>query len=89
MHFCIKSSIGTCIKSRIGTVKCFNPSGSLYYLGKRELVCVLFVRFASVGLCLFSLPLDVRDWLRLVIVTSPGLFTISNYMSFNSSEARS
>ena len=31
-----------------------------------------FVCFALVGLCLFPLPLRVRDWLRLVIVALPG-----------------
>ena len=33
---------------------------------------MLFMR--CVGLCLFPLPLGVRDWLRLVIVALPGLF---------------
>ena len=33
-----------------------------------------FVYFARVNLCPFSLPLGVRDWLRLVIVALPGLF---------------
>ena len=46
--------------------------------GKRELVFVLlvqlFVYFARVSFCHFSLPLGVRDWLPLVIVTLPGLF---------------
>ena len=32
------------------------------------------VCFALVGLCLFSLPLDIRGWLRLVIVALPELF---------------
>ena len=36
-----------------------------------------FVCFALVGLCLFSLPLGVRDWLRLVTVVLPGLFVLS------------
>ena len=47
-------------------------------LGKRELVYVLlmhlFVYFAHVNVCLFSLPLGVRDWLQLLIVALPGLF---------------
>ena len=33
-----------------------------------------YVCFALVDLCLFPLPLGVRDWLRLVIVALPGLF---------------
>ena len=33
-----------------------------------------FVCFACVDLCLFPLPLGVRNWLRLVIVALPGLF---------------
>ena len=46
-------------------------------LGKRELVCVLlvylFVCFALVSFCHFSLPLGVGDWLRFMIVALPGL----------------
>ena len=34
-----------------------------------------FVRFALVWFCLFSLPLGVREGLRLVIVAHPGLFS--------------
>ena len=44
-------------------------------LGKRELVCVLFVRlfnFSRVDLCFFPLPLGVRGCLQLLIVTLPG-----------------
>ena len=37
----------------------------------------LFVYFARVGFCPFSLPLGVRDWLRLVIVALPGLGNLS------------
>ena len=33
-----------------------------------------FVCFVRVGLCSFSLPLSVGDWLRFVIVALPGLF---------------
>ena len=33
-----------------------------------------FVYFTRVNHCPFYLPLDVRGWLRLVIVTLPGLF---------------
>ena len=33
-----------------------------------------FVCFSRFGLCLFILPLGVRDWLPFVIVTRPGLF---------------
>ena len=32
------------------------------------------VYFAHVNFCPFALPLGVRGWLRLVIVTLPGLF---------------
>ena len=44
--------------------------------GKRELVCVHLVRLLvlRVLVCFFSLPLGVRDWLRLVIIALPGLF---------------
>ena len=48
-------------------------------LGKRELILVLFVRFAFVWFCLFPLPLGVWDGLRFVIVALPGLFS---YLSF-------
>ena len=34
-----------------------------------------FVRFAFIWFCLFTLPLGVRDGLRLVILALPGLFT--------------
>ena len=34
-----------------------------------------FVRLAHVWLCLFPLPLGVREGLRFVIVTLPGLFS--------------
>ena len=34
-----------------------------------------FVYFARVDVCPFSPPLCVRCWLRLVIVTLPGLLT--------------
>ena len=34
----------------------------------------LFVYFARVIFCSFSLPVGVRGWLRLVIVTLPRLF---------------
>ena len=34
-----------------------------------------FVRFGLVSFCLFSLPLDVWDGLRLVIVALPGFFS--------------
>ena len=33
----------------------------------------LFVYFAHVNFCPFSLPLGVRDWLWLVILALPGL----------------
>ena len=42
------------------------------------MVCVgfvhLFVYFACVNFCPFSLPLSGRDWLRFVTVAFPGLF---------------
>ena len=45
---------------------------------EREVVYVLlvhlFVYFARVNFCPFSLPLGVRGCLRLVIVALPGLF---------------
>ena len=34
-----------------------------------------FVRFALVWVCLFQLPLGVREGLRLVIMALPGLFS--------------
>ena len=44
----------------------------------RELVYVFFVHvfvcFARIHFCTFSLLLGVRNWLRLVIVAPPGLF---------------
>ena len=47
-------------------------------LGKRELVYVLlmqlFVYFAYIKFCPFSLALGARGWLRLVFVALPGLF---------------
>ena len=47
-------------------------------LGKRELVLVLlvhlFVCFARVCFCPFSLLLGVEGWLRFVIVAYPGPF---------------
>ena len=39
-----------------------------------------FVRFTLVWFCLFSLPLDVWEGQRLVIVALPGLFS---YLFFN------
>ena len=42
----------------------------------------MFVRFALVWFCLFSLPLGVWEGLRLVIVALPGLFS---YVLFRSS----
>ena len=47
-------------------------------LGKRELIFVLlvhlFVCFARICFCLFSLPLGVEGWLRFVTVAYSGLF---------------
>ena len=56
----------------------FSPfSIAITWLGEeRAGLCAFraFVCFASVGLCFFSLPLDVRDRMRHVIVSLPGLF---------------
>ena len=38
-----------------------------------------FVYFARVHFCPFSLPLDVKSWLRLVIVALPGLYYCQRY----------
>ena len=38
------------------------------------LLVQLFVYFARVNFCPWSLSLSVRDWLRLVTVTLPGIF---------------
>ena len=48
-------------------------------MGKRLLVCVfhVFVSFPRDGVCIFSGTLDVRNWLRLVIVALPWLFFLS------------
>ena len=47
-------------------------------LRKKELAYVilvhLFVYFARFSFCPFSLPLCVRDWLRLAIVALTGIF---------------
>ena len=45
--------------------------------GKESWSVCAFVCFARVGSCLFSLPVGVRDWLRLVIVALPGLFYLT------------
>ena len=37
------------------------------------LLVLLFVYFARVECCPFSLPLGVRDWLRRELVALPGL----------------
>ena len=43
----------------------------------------MFVRFALVWFCLFSLPLGVREGLRFVIVALPGLFSyLFSYVAF-------
>ena len=44
-------------------------------LGEEGLFVDLFVYFAYVNLCPFSLPLGIRDWLRLVIVTLRGCYS--------------
>ena len=43
-----------------------------------------FVRFALVWFCLFPLPLRIRDGLRLVILTLPGLFSYPFLYSLSS-----
>ena len=43
----------------------------------------LFVDFARVTFCPFSLPLGDRGWLRLVIVELPGLFYKFVCLSFD------
>ena len=48
-------------------------------LGKRELILVLFVCLIDLclfGFCRFSLPLDVWEGLRFVIVALPGLLPL-------------
>ena len=56
----------------------FIPSGIVITsLGeKRAGLCAshAFVYFTCIDFCSSSLPLGVRDWLRLVIVALPGLF---------------
>ena len=42
-------------------------------LGKRKLILVLFVRLFD--LCWFTLPLDVWEGLRFVIVAFPGILS--------------
>ena len=38
------------------------------------LLVLLFVCFAYIKFCPFSLPFGARGWLRLVLVALPGLF---------------
>ena len=42
----------------------------------------MFVRFALVWFCLFSLPLGVWEGLRFVIVALPGLFSYLFFFFF-------
>ena len=51
--------------------------------GAGQYVSRTFVYFVHVNVCPFSLPLGVRDWLRLVIVTLPGLFINFFYNSWS------
>ena len=44
----------------------------------------LFVCFARVGFCQFSLPFGVGGWLRFVIVALPGLFYLLFFKVFRS-----
>ena len=37
---------------------------------------LLFISYAHVNLCHFSLPSGVRGWLRLLLVALPGLFCL-------------
>ena len=59
----------------------FTPfSIAIILLGEeRASLCAFraFVCFARDGLCLFPLPLGVRDWLRLATVALPGLLVLS------------
>ena len=41
------------------------------------LIVHLFVSYVQVNLCHFSLPPDVRGWLRFVLVALPALFCLS------------
>ena len=41
-----------------------------------------FVCFAGDSLCLFPLPLGVRDWLRVVIVALPGHFFCTFFFKY-------
>ena len=43
----------------------------------------LFIYFARVNFCRFSLHLGVRGWLRLAIVELPGLFYYRNDPKFS------
>ena len=55
-------------------------------LGKRELILVPFVRlfdFALVWFCLFPLPRDVWEGLRLVIMALPGLSVLLPFFVLN------
>ena len=47
------------------------------------LIVHLFVSYAHVDLCIFSLPPGVRGWQRLLLVALPGLFCLlfSMYLS--------
>ena len=59
-------------------------------LGKKRAGLCAFcavVCFALVGLCLFLLPLGVRNWLRLVIVAHPELFYLA-FLDTNKSNIR-
>ena len=45
----------------------------------------IFVRFALIWFCMFPLPLRVWDWLQLVIIALPGLFSYLFYIYICSS----
>ena len=46
------------------------------------LVVHLFVSYAHVNLCHFSLPPGVRGWLRLLLVALPGLFCLPLFCAY-------
>ena len=61
----------------------FRPfSTAITSLGEeRAGVCAFraFICFPRIGFCLFSLPLGIREWLRLVIMAFPWLFCLPFY----------
>ena len=72
-RFCVGSFLALCYHVVSVLLKLWSPS-----LWRRELAYVLlvhlFVYFACVNFCPFSLPLGIGVWLRLVVVALIGLF---------------